>query len=85
MQFTPLENFFCPELKSGYEVGLTYTMRDPEQPGIDERTKAGRQKLLEQMPKWLEEKKVRLGSAAPADQEAAAAPAGVVGVGEVSG
>lgn len=85
MQFTPLEDFFCPVLKSGYQVGLTYTLRDPEEPGINERTMAGRGRLLEQLPKWLEEKKVRMGSAAPAaDQEAAAAPAGVVGQGDVT-
>lgn len=80
--FTPLENFDCPDLKSTYLVGLSYTARDPNEPGIPERTAQGRAKLIENLPRWLEEKKVRLGLPIVAGVEQAAAS--VTGVGEVS-
>ena len=50
MQFTPLEEFYSQELRSTYLVGLSYTARDENHV------------LLSLIPKWIQEKKIRLGA-----------------------
>jgi hypothetical protein len=52
MRFQALQNFWCEELKSAYEAGMYYTAR-PEN-----------HVLLRLLPKWIEEKKVKLGGPA---------------------
>lgn len=49
MQFTPLEDFFSPELKSQYCVGLSYRARPQDT------------KLLALLPTWIKQGKVRQG------------------------
>ena len=65
MQFTPLKNFFSDELRSGYEVGLSYTVRAiPPNPAIpgDKGTALEDTKLAKLLPTWIKEGKVRLGA-----------------------
>jgi hypothetical protein len=65
MQFTPLQDFFCEELRSQYCVGLSYTVRpkpaDPDIPG-DKETPKEQTVLGKLLPKWIAEGKVRLGA-----------------------
>lgn len=60
MQFTPVKDFFSPELQSQYCVGLSYTVKDD----------AAHAKLAKLIPKWIAEGKVRAG--APDDKAVAA-------------
>lgn len=66
MQFTPLEDFFSPELQSQYTVGLSYTVKDD----------AAHAKLALLVDKWIAEGKVRAG---PPDDKAVAAHFGGAG------
>jgi hypothetical protein len=50
MQFTPLQDFFCEELRSQYCVGLSYTVRQADET------------LQALVPKWIAEGKVRQGA-----------------------
>jgi len=49
MQFTPLKNFFSPELKSEYCLGLSYTVRP------------GNELLASLLPEWVDSGLVKLG------------------------
>lgn len=73
MQFTALKDFWCEELKSGYNAGLSYTLKspddkaiadDPAKPELHKRnalTRKNRAKLIELFPVWLQEGKVAIG------------------------
>jgi len=68
MQFTALEDFFCPETQSQYCKGLSYTVRpfeEVDRPGWAEKTRAqvrGRCEALAALaPQWLAAGKIRLG------------------------
>lgn len=50
MQFTPLKNFHDDDLRSSYEVGLSYTVRP------------GNKTLAEKVEGWLSDGLVRLGA-----------------------
>jgi hypothetical protein len=85
MQFTPVEDFFCKELKSQYCKGLSYTVRpadDPRIAGTDKRsvlTRKNRALLAQLVPQWLAEGKVVLGA------PAATQPGSVEGRGDIRG
>lgn len=68
MQFTPIEDFFSPELQSQYCVGLSYDAKDD----------AAHAKLVALLPKWIAEGKVRAGA-----PDAAAVAKHFNGAGEV--
>lgn len=49
MKFTALKTFECPDMKSTYTAGMSYTIR------------AGNDKLAEKVKCWLKDGKVMLG------------------------
>lgn len=67
MNFTPLADFYCEELKSHYCVGLSYTLKRADDPAIagpdkrSTRTRQNRATLAKLLPVWLQEGKVTLG------------------------
>lgn len=50
-QFTPLKDFFSPETRSQYVVGLSYSVKNDGDHKV----------LAELVPKWIAEGKVRAG------------------------
>jgi hypothetical protein len=61
MEFTAVQNFHSPELKSDYSAGLTYTARDPNEAGISPLAKKNRAILQGLLPQWLQAGKVVQG------------------------
>lgn len=90
MTFTPLKDFWSPELMSQYVVGQTYTVRPADCPTIasdskdHQRARKNRAKLAELVPQWVEQRLVRITGGAAGDVNAiGASRATVVGTGEV--
>lgn len=71
--FTPTKDFFSPETRSFYSVGLTYTVRP------------GNEALAEQVEKWLKDSSVQevTGKVAAITGSTGAASASVAGKGTV--
>jgi hypothetical protein len=61
MEFTAVQDFHCPELKSDYVAGFSYTARSPDEPGISELAKKNRAILQQLLPAWLKAGKVVAG------------------------
>lgn len=73
MEFTALDTFFCAETQSGYEKGLSYTVRpaseyplDTMHPKIAAQVKARCEALAELVPQWITAGKVVAGRPAGA-------------------
>lgn len=68
MEFTALEDFFCPETQSQYSKGLSYTVRPAEAYALDKmppktaaQVKARCDALATLVPQWIAAGKVAPG------------------------